>query len=241
MFKSKKFIFVIATVILLLGNLLLGFTLVGQDNGTRYSGYKNAVMLAADTSKEVIEYTKREVSYSETKNAVPKYEQLSNLSSENKKTNNSKEESAKREVFAMDTYMTLTAYGENAEKAVNLAEEEITKLDKLLSTGLQTSEINKLNREGTAVLSTDTAYLMEQTLKICKDTKNSFNPAIYPIMELWGFPDKNYSVPTKKQLEKMNLNKEEQLTDASLIMPVKGMVREANFYPSKKNHFFLRA
>ncbi len=139
-------------------------------------------------------------------------EQLSNLSSENKKTNNSKEESAKREVFAMDTYMTLTAYGENAEKAVNLAEEEITKLDKLLSTGLQTSEINKLNREGTAVLSTDTAYLMEQTLKICKDTKNSFNPAIYPIMELWGFPDKNYSVPTKKQLEKTL-----KLTDISKI------------------------
>lgn len=142
-------------------------------------------------------------------NYIPFSEQLFN---ESKKTNNFKEESAKREVFAMDTYMTLTAYGENAEKAVNLAEEEIIKLDKLLSTGLQTSEINKLNREGTSILSTDTAYLMQQTLKICKDTNNNFNPAIYPIMELWGFPDKNYSVPTKKQLEKTL-----KLTDISKI------------------------
>ena len=41
---------------------------------------------------------------------------------------------ASRDVFAMDTYMTVTAYGENAEVAVDAAEVEIERLDALLST-----------------------------------------------------------------------------------------------------------
>ena len=40
-----------------------------------------------------------------------------------------------RDVFAMDTYMTVTAYGENAEAAVDAAQAEIERLDALLSTG----------------------------------------------------------------------------------------------------------
>ena len=38
---------------------------------------------------------------------------------------------ASRDVFAMDTYMTVTAYGENAEVAVDAAEVEIERLDAL--------------------------------------------------------------------------------------------------------------
>ena len=40
---------------------------------------------------------------------------------------------ASRDVFAMDTYMTVTAYGENAEAAVDAAQAEIERLDALLS------------------------------------------------------------------------------------------------------------
>ncbi|MBQ0001172.1 MAG: hypothetical protein KBT01_06510, partial [Clostridiales bacterium] len=40
-----------------------------------------------------------------------------------------------RQIFAMDTIMTLTAYGKNGEKAVEEAVEEINRLDALLSTG----------------------------------------------------------------------------------------------------------
>ena len=41
----------------------------------------------------------------------------------------SNDEPQSRDVFAMDTYMTLTAYGNNADEALNEAEAEIERLD----------------------------------------------------------------------------------------------------------------
>ena len=40
---------------------------------------------------------------------------------------------AETEIFAMDTYMTMTAYGENAEAALDKVSNEITALEKLFS------------------------------------------------------------------------------------------------------------
>ncbi|HBD40969.1 MAG TPA: hypothetical protein DC035_04760 [Lachnospiraceae bacterium] len=52
---------------------------------------------------------------------------------------------ATKEVFAMDTYMTITTYGEKAEAAATKAVSEIERLDNLLSTGKDESEIAILN------------------------------------------------------------------------------------------------
>ena len=45
----------------------------------------------------------------------------------------------------MDTYMTLTAYGPEAETALTAAVDEIGRLDALLSTGSKDSEVSRLN------------------------------------------------------------------------------------------------
>ena len=58
------------------------------------------------------------------------------------------EESASQDIFAMDTYMSVTAYGADAESAVSDAIAEIERLDALLSTGETDSEIYKLNQNG---------------------------------------------------------------------------------------------
>ena len=58
-----------------------------------------------------------------------------------------------KELFAMDTYMTLTAYGEHAQEAVDKAAERVEALDALLSTGDTNSEIYQLNQSGEATLS----------------------------------------------------------------------------------------
>lgn len=57
-------------------------------------------------------------------------------------------DSQSRSLFAMDTYMTLTAYGSRAAEALDAAEEEILRLDDLLSTEKEDSEISMLNRTG---------------------------------------------------------------------------------------------
>ena len=84
----------------------------------------------------------------------------SEAASDHKTTKNSNAEYTS-EVFAMDTYMTLTAYGENAKEAVEAGIAEIQRLDALLSTGDANSEVAQINQNGGGTLSEDTDYLVK--------------------------------------------------------------------------------
>ncbi len=116
-------------------------------------------------------------------------------------SDNSKESS--RDIFAMDTYLTVTAYGEHGEEAVDAAEEEILRLDALLSTGDENSEIAKVNSEHGGSLSEDTEYLIDRSLELYKSTDGAFDIAIYPVMEAWGFTTQDYRVPGQEELEEL--------------------------------------
>lgn len=117
------------------------------------------------------------------------------------KTSQNNEQKYTSELFAMDTYMEITAYGDNAKEAVAKASARINELDGMLSTGNSDSEVSKLNSEKKLKLSEDVGNIMERSLEISESTGGVFNPAIYPIMQLWGFDTKNYKVPNKKELE----------------------------------------
>ena len=110
---------------------------------------------------------------------------------------------ASRDIFAMDTYMNVTAYGVGANEAVRRAEEEIERLDSLLSTGDQNSEIYQINQNGGGILSEDTAYLVERSLDLYQSTNGAFDIAIYPVMKAWGFTDDNFRVPEEEQLQEL--------------------------------------
>lgn len=120
---------------------------------------------------------------------------------------------ASKDIFAMDTTMTVTAYGENAQEAVDAAVDEIERLDALLSTGSDTSEISILNVKGTAKLSEDSAYLVKRSLELNTSTSGVFDIAIYPVMKAWGFTDGNYQVPSEGTLKELL-----QLADVSDIV-----------------------
>ena len=123
------------------------------------------------------------------------------------------DEEASKDIFAMDTYMTVTAYGAKAQEAVDEAEAEIQRLDELLSTGNEESEIAQLNQNKSATLSEDAGYLVERALELNKETDGAFDIAIYPVMEAWGFPTQNYQMPTVDTLESLL-----KLADASQII-----------------------
>ena len=111
-----------------------------------------------------------------------------------------KDAPAVRELFAMDTYMTLTCYGENAEEALDAAEAEIRRLDALLSTGSPDSEVSRLNRDGGGELSEDTLALVKAALAAYEDTGGAFDITVLPLMELWGFPSGALHVPSDEEL-----------------------------------------
>ena len=96
--------------------------------------------------------------------------------------------------------MTVTAYGKGATEAVDQAADEISRLDQLLSTGNEDSEIYKINQSGDGILSEETAYLVERSLDLYEATDGAFDIAIYPVMKAWGFTDDNFRVPDADEL-----------------------------------------
>lgn len=114
--------------------------------------------------------------------------------------------SATKDFFAMDTYMEVTAYGEQAEEAVSQAQVRVEELDRMLSTGLEDSELSLLNSNAKETLSEEAFYLLTRSMDIWKLTDGAFNPAIYPLMEIWGFTTGEYQVPEEKTIKKQLAN-----------------------------------
>ena len=103
-------------------------------------------------------------------------------------------------VQAMDTYMTLTAYGKYGAEANAAAEAEIKRMDAMLSTGEPDSEVSLLNASGSLTeASPETLELVSRGKELWQDT-GCFDIAIYPVMQLWGFDTGDHRVPDEAEL-----------------------------------------
>jgi thiamine biosynthesis lipoprotein len=105
-----------------------------------------------------------------------------------------------RDIFAMDTYMTLTGYGERSEEAIEAAVQEIERLDEMLSVGNEESEISIINQNGSGTISEDTAIMLEEAISLYETTEGAFDITVYPLMEAWGFTTQNFRVPEEDEL-----------------------------------------
>lgn len=112
-------------------------------------------------------------------------------------------EAQSRELFAMDTVMTLTAYGPQADTALAAAEAEIERLDALWSISSADGEIARLNADKQAALSGDTLTLLQRAKDISAATDGLFACTIEPVMEAWGFTSGNYTVPDSATLQSL--------------------------------------
>lgn len=106
-----------------------------------------------------------------------------------------------REIFAMDTVMTVTAYGDQAKEAVQAAAEEIDRLDALFSVGNASSDITRLNENTSVVVSGETCELIRRSKELYQSTEGALNIAVYPLMEAWGFTNGEYRVPDQKEID----------------------------------------
>lgn len=100
-----------------------------------------------------------------------------------------------REVFAMDTVMTLQAYGDHAEAALDEAVSEIERLDALFSISSIDGDIARLNADKTLHASADTVALLQRAEDIAASTGGLFDITIAPLMDAWGFTSGSYQVP----------------------------------------------
>ncbi|MGN1007604.1 MAG: FAD:protein FMN transferase, partial [Butyricicoccus sp.] len=108
-------------------------------------------------------------------------------------------ESQSTELFAMDTVMTLTAYGSHSQSALDAAADEIQRLDRLSSISSDSGDIQPLNENKSGQVSADTAALLTRALEVSESTGGIFDCTIAPVMETWGFPSGSYRVPTEDE------------------------------------------
>ncbi len=113
---------------------------------------------------------------------------------------------AERTLFAMDTYMTVTAYGENADKAADECIAEISRLDKLWNVTAAESDIYRVNTQGTAQVSADTAELIRFALGMNGSTGGALDITLYPVLREWGFTTGEYRVPDEETITKLLQN-----------------------------------
>lgn len=106
--------------------------------------------------------------------------------------------------FAMDTVMTFTVIHEDGEEIIIDAEQEIRRLENLLSVTMENSDVAKLNaaagKEAVKV-SEDTKYLLETGKSLGEQTGGAFDIAISPIVKAWGFTEEEHHVPARAELD----------------------------------------
>ena len=137
------------------------------------------------------------------------------------------QEPAKTDFFAMDTYMTFTAYGDNAEAALSQAEEEICRLEGEWSVTDEGSEIWQVNHSGgeTVTLSSETAQIVRFALDMAEQTDGALEPTIYPVLSAWGFTTDENRIPGGEELQSLleNTGYEKVELDGSQITLPSGM------------------
>lgn len=108
-------------------------------------------------------------------------------------------------LFAMDTYINLTAYGPDAETALELAEARIQELESLWSVTDESSEIYAANHSGGAAvdISVDTEELLRFALDMAQETDGALEPTIYPVLTAWGFTTDNYQIPEQEEIDRL--------------------------------------
>ena len=101
----------------------------------------------------------------------------------------------------MDTYMQVKAYGPSSKNLPELAQQEIQRLDNLLSAHNKGSELSRLQSGQPVKVSPDTAFLLDQAFKINQETQGAFDITLGPVSRLWGFPHGPYKIPSDQELK----------------------------------------
>lgn len=112
---------------------------------------------------------------------------------------------AEDSLFAMNTYMTFTAYGENAQEAIDTSKEQIRSMEWLWSVTEEESEIYRANHSGgkSVEVSPETAALVAFALEMAEKTDGALDPTVYPVLTAWGFTTDNKQVPMDAELQRL--------------------------------------
>lgn len=134
---------------------------------------------------------------------------------------------AENSFFAMNTYMTFTAYGEGAEDALADARVRVEEVEALWSVTDEGSEIYQANHSGgePVNVSEETAELVSFALEMAEKTDGALEPTIYPVLRAWGFTTDTKQVPSQEEINALlgDVGHEKITLDGTLLTVPEGM------------------
>ena len=113
---------------------------------------------------------------------------------------------AKRAQVLMGTMVEITAVAPNetlAQAALTAGFQEIRRLEGLLSTWIETSELSQVNRaagQESVGVSEETFALLRRAMEVADYTEGGFNIAIGPAVRIWNIPEAP-RIPSAMELE----------------------------------------
>ena len=96
--------------------------------------------------------------------------------------------------------MSMKAYGDNAQKALDDSRELIMRLDSELSVTDEGSCIYELNKNGKGTVTDSAAVLINKAVEIGDRTGGALDISLYPVLKEWGFTTEDYHIPDDKIL-----------------------------------------
>lgn len=110
-----------------------------------------------------------------------------------------------RNIFAMDTFMTIRAYGDNGDEALKSAEQRIKYLESVFSVTAENSDIHRINvSDGSeAEVSEETAELLSQAVRLGNETDGALDITLYPVLNAWGFTADEFRIPDSDEISEL--------------------------------------
>lgn len=139
----------------------------------------------------------------------------------------------KRTQMHMGTLVSITAVASDKEtghKAIQAGFDEVKRLERMLSTWVDSSELSQVNAEAgrhAVRVSPETFEVVAKSLEIAQLTDGGFNIAVGPAVELWSVTERQH-IPSDRELEQLKelvdwtsirLNPDEQ----TIFLPRRGM------------------
>lgn len=110
-----------------------------------------------------------------------------------------------RELFALDTYITFTVYGDEsvANEALDEAVQKLKEIENNMSISIEDNDIGQINTNAgikPVRVHDDTFYVIKKGLYYGELTDGIFDITIYPLVELWDIKSENPRVPEKDEI-----------------------------------------
>ena len=115
-----------------------------------------------------------------------------------------KDEKVDKYATKMDTIMHLTAYGPNASKAIEAAFNRVDEIEKMASSSISTSDVNKINEAAGkeyVQVHPEIIKIIKTSVEYSKISNGAFDITVSPLIKLWGIGTNDERIPMDSEIK----------------------------------------